>query len=247
MLTHQYRAAMSLLRDCTAYDDVVVCVLDPSDRIAAGLLKSLGKEAEAQQAIALGAVRAEIPTIVMVLSLEFVVAGVRKRWPSIANRMVAPVDSVLARKGSVELPLIRAICLADGGISYTVLLVDLSSSVQKPRWSVGNVDDDPTALPQAIVTIVEMHGEEIRAAINEARPDGRKQMVLVAEREVNGRSAYQIVVDETMKIADGLRDTEPELVRHISQRLDVGLIMVLFVLRDDTMYAMPMKLESVLS
>jgi hypothetical protein len=78
--------------------------------------------------------------------------------------------------------------------------VDLSDSVGKGTWSAG---DDPTDLPQAVRTIMQSRGEQIRAAINAGRPDGRRQIALVLEREVNGRPAYEVGIDETAKIAAG--------------------------------------------
>jgi hypothetical protein len=238
MLARQYAAAMSMLRGQTRYDDIVVCVLDPTDSHAAALLRAVGGAREAEKAVALSAAKGGIPTVVNVLPLALIVDGVRRRWPSIADRMQEPMEACMVKPGADEAPLVRAICMAAGGISYTAMPVDLSAAADM---------DDPTGVPRVVRRVIETMGSELRAEINKARPDGRRQVAVVGVGSADGRIQLKIRIADTAHVVDGLRREEPALAKIVGEQPDLGFITVVFYLEDERVYTMPMKLDVIAS
>jgi hypothetical protein len=228
LLAHYIPAAAAMLRRHDVFDPVIVCVLDPRDAEAGALMIALGRGRDLQEASLRAEATGQVPVVVMVAERARVELALRMTRPALAAEIAVPVETV----GGV-----RVLCVAAGGASFTVALVD------------GDVADDEiaTEVPAVVHKLVETMGEEIRAAIAEARPDGRRQLAIVDVDATTASGRLKLRIADTDRYAERLRREAPQLAEDVAQPLELGFINVLFLLEDGGVFARPMRLASIVS
>jgi hypothetical protein len=228
LIAHYVQAAASLLREHDTFEPVIVCVLDPRDAEAAALLIALGRGCTLREAFARGEGTGHVPVVVMVTERALVEAALRETRPALSAEIASPVEMV----GGV-----RVLCVAAGGVSFAVALV------------AGDAADDEIAaeVPAVVHELVETMGEEIRAAIDGARPDGRRQVAVVDVSTTIATRKLTAWIEDAARFAERLRREAPQLADDVAEPPELGFINVLFVLEDGGVFARPMRLASIVS
>jgi hypothetical protein len=226
LLAHYLPAAASLLRKHDTFEPVVVCVLDPRDTKAAALLHALGRGQDLREAYARGEATGHVPVVVMVTERMLVKAALRETRPALA----VEIGSAMKLVGGV-----RVLCFAAGGVSFAVALVDLAAADNAIAAEV----------PEVMHRLFETHGEQHRAAIDEARPDGRRQLAIVDVDTTTATGQLKMRIANTAAIVAGLRAEDPQVAEAVAPPPELGLINVLFAMEDGGVFVRPMRLSSV--
>jgi hypothetical protein len=240
LLAAYYADAMGMLPERAAsYDALVVCILDPADGLAMGLIEALGKKREAKKAVKRARATKRPPAMVIVLPLQAILPGIERLWPDIAARLAGSPESFLENlpEGSAG---VRVICLAAGGVTCTAYPLDRKAS--------DALEPGASAFADPFETVLHKYGEKIRTALNAAKPDGGRQIAVVAQQATGGGTAFELSFkDKAWVVASFQARDEPEIAETLGQPIDAGSIMVLFILLDGTSHALPMQLDSILS
>jgi hypothetical protein len=228
LLAHYLPAAAPLLRKLDAFEPAIVCVLDPCDAEAGALMIALGRGRDLQEASMRAEATGHVPVVVMVTERVRVELALRGTRPALAAEIAAPVEMV----GGV-----RVLCIAAGGASFAVALVALDAAG----------DAIAAEVPAVVDRLVETHGEQIRAAIDEAHPDGRRHVAIVDVEAATASGQIKVRLANTADIVAGLRVEDPQVAEAVAPPPELGFINVLFVMGDGGVFLRPLRLAAIAS